>query len=199
MTVNGDIEKKALIKHAARELFFRFGFNKTAMSDIAQQSGMAKPTLYYYYPSKETIFDEIVVEEATGFINKVEKKMPRDLQADEKLAFFFRTMYQDLKEYARKMADMPKYLCEHSPHGHPIVEKLNLLFMEKLIPLLREGRMQGRFDFEDEPTMAATLVYMSEFLNFDWMQHYPETMRDRVVETMISVILNGLKRSRNVE
>ncbi|OPX34946.1 hypothetical protein B1H10_02420, partial [candidate division KSB1 bacterium 4484_188] len=27
----------------SKELFFRFGFHKTSMDDIARQSGMAKP------------------------------------------------------------------------------------------------------------------------------------------------------------
>lgn len=194
MTVTTDIDKKELIRKSARELFFHFGFSKTSMSDIARQSGMAKPTLYYYYESKEAIFDEVVVDEAIAFMERVEKRMPKDIPADEKLAFFFRTIYSDLKEYSKKMADLPDYLCEHSPHGHPIVEKINNLFQQKLIPLLQEGKENGQFNFSDAPEAASTLVFMTEFLNHDWIQHYPEEMRDRVVETMIEIIIHGLKR-----
>ncbi len=193
-TTTSDIDKKEVIKKAARQLFFHFGFSKTSMSDIAKQSGMAKPTLYYYYPSKEAIFDEIVVDEAITFMDHVEKRLPENLPADEKLAFFFRTIYQDLKVYAAKMAELPDYLCEHSPHGHPIVEKITSLFKEKLMPLLREGIAENIFEIDDEETAASTLVFMTDFLNLEWIRHYPEDMCDRVVETMIEIIINGLKR-----
>jgi AcrR family transcriptional regulator len=194
MTEAIDLKKKDVIKKSARDLFIHFGFSKTSMEDIARQSGLAKPTLYYYYPGKEAIFDEIVVEEAISFMNHVEQRLPENLPADAKLAFFFRTIYQDLKIYAAKMADLPAYLCEHSPHGHPIVVKINDLFKEKLLPLLREGKEENIFDYEDEAYASSTLVFMTDFLNMDWIHHYPEEMCDRVVETMIEIMINGLKR-----
>ena len=189
-----DIEKKTIIRQSARELFFRLGFNKTSMGDIARQSGLAKPTLYYYYPSKESIFDEIVIEEATFFMEAVEQEIPDDSNAVEKVKHFFKISYHKLKQHADVVADLPRYLCEHSPHGHPIVEKLNTLYIKKLIPLLREGREEGLFDIEDEELTAVTLVYMTEFLNLDWIQHYPQEKQEKVVETMINLLLNGLKR-----
>lgn len=179
---------------SARDLFFHFGLNKTSMEDIARQCGMAKATLYYYYPNKETIFNEVVIEEARAFMDRVEEKLPIDAPAHEKIAIFFRTTYQDLKFYADKMEKVPEYLCDHSPHGRPIVEKINALFREKLMPLLHSGREEGIFGFEDEQIIGSTLVFMTDFLNLDWMHRHPERVRDQVVETMIDIILNGLKR-----
>lgn len=180
--------------NSARDLFFQFGLNKTSMEDIARQSGMAKPTLYYYYPNKESIFNEVVIEEARAFMDKVERKLPGNASAEEKIAIFFRTVYQDLKYYAAKMEKVPVYMCEHSPHGRPIVEKINALFRQKLLPLLTSGKKEGNFDFEDADITVSTLVFMTDFLNFDWMHHHPEKVRDQIVETMIEIILKGLKR-----
>lgn len=194
MPVINDLAKRNLIKQSARNLFFHFGFTKTSMDDIARQSGMAKPTLYYYYTNKESIFNEIVIEEARAFMDRVEQKMPENVPADEKLAVFFRTTYRDLKKYAEEMAEVPSYLCNHSPHGRPIVEKINALFREKMLPLLTAGKEQGVFDFEDEETTSAALVFMTDFLNLDWMHRHPEKLRDRVAERVIEIILNGLKR-----
>lgn len=196
MSGNNDIEKKNLIKHSARNLFFHFGFSKTSMEDIARHSGMAKPTLYYYYPNKEAIFNEVVVEEAEAFMNKVESKLPQDVPADEKIAVFFRTTYRDLKRYAARIAEVPEYMCDHLPQGRPILEKINLLFREKLLPLLQAGKKEGIFEFENEEITVLTLVFMSDFLNLDWMHRHPEALRDRVVDTMIEITLNGLKRRR---
>ncbi|MEE9169040.1 MAG: hypothetical protein V3U73_04705, partial [bacterium] len=63
-----------------------------------------------------------------------------------------------------------------------------------LRPMLESGKREGIFQLKDEEATVSALVFMSDFLNLDWMHRYPEKMRDRVVEHMIQIILNGLKR-----
>ena len=69
------MDKKNEIKERARELFMRFGFHKTNMDDIARAANIAKPTLYYYYKSKEDLFNEVVLEESERFLNNVMMKV----------------------------------------------------------------------------------------------------------------------------
>ena len=72
----------AKIKHniieSANELFARFGYNKTTLTDIAQSVGKVKTAIYYYFKSKEEIFGHIVRIEAERFlkalITSIEKK-----------------------------------------------------------------------------------------------------------------------------
>ncbi len=192
------VAKKESIKNAAKSLFFQFGFAKTSMDDIAHESHLAKPTLYYYYPNKESIFNEIVIDEATQFMNRVIKKIPAELPADEKITFFFRTIHQDMKAYCAKLSHLPQFLYEHYPYGRPISEKINSLFREKLKPLLKEGKEMGLLNFEDEDDTLSTLSIMTGFLNLDWMRRVPEKDRDNIVETTIHIILNGLRRRQNV-
>jgi AcrR family transcriptional regulator len=186
--------RKEVIKVAARNLFFQFGLAKTSMDDIAAQSNLAKPSLYYYYPKKEAIFQEIVIEEVEKFINKVEKNLPQDLPADEKIACFFRMIYQDLKLYLKEIKKIPSNLYQNYPHGKPMVDKINDVFLEKLIPLIKIGQAQGVLDFEDETSTLNALVFMTDFLNLDWMLRIPEKKRDEIVEAVIRIILNGLRR-----
>ena len=47
----------------ARTLFKKTGFKKTTMGDIARSLGKAKSSLYYYYPSKEDIFEAVLYSE----------------------------------------------------------------------------------------------------------------------------------------
>ena len=68
------------------------------------------------------------------------------------------------------------------------------MFKQKVASMLKNGKKEGVFNFEDETTVAATLTFMMEFLNLDWMRYYPEGQRDAVVKTMNDLILNGLKR-----
>lgn len=196
MAVNNDLQKKQLIKSAAKNLFFRFGFTKTSMDDIAQQSDLAKPTLYYYFTNKQDIFNAVVIDEAGRFMDKVEESLPPDLPADQKIILFFQLIYKGLKKYASEMNKVPDLMYDHSPHGKPIVAAINKSFAEKLRPLLLAGKEEGLFDFKDDTITTSSLVFMTDFLNLEWMRLHPEKIRDQVVERMIEIILNGLKRSK---
>jgi len=194
MATNNDLQKKQSIKSAARDLFFRFGFSKTSMEDIARQSGLAKPTLYYYYSSKQAIFNEVVIDEASRFMDKVEESLPPDMLADEKIILFFQLIYKGLKKYAAEMSKVPDLMYDSSPHGKPIVEAINKSFAEKLRPLLLAGKEEDLFSFEDLDVTVSAMVFMTDFLNLEWMRQYPEKIRNRVVDRMIDILLNGLRR-----
>ncbi|MCC7430188.1 TetR/AcrR family transcriptional regulator [bacterium] len=194
MILSNEPEKKEAIKRVAYDLFVRFGFSKTSMEDIAKQCGISKALLYYYYVNKEAIFEEVLVDEATNFMNFVEKSLPENVPADEKIMLFFEKIYQGLKKYAVEMAEVPEIMCDHSPHGKPVIEKINQIFLHKLLTLLQVGRKQGLLDFENEEVTAKTLLLMTNFLHIDWIRRYPETINDKVVKTMTQIILNGLRR-----
>jgi AcrR family transcriptional regulator len=167
------------------------------MDDIARQCNLAKPTLYYYYPSKESIFNEIVIDEARRFMDQVEKKIPSQIPADEKIAFFLNTYYHDLKKYSKELAQVPELLYESYPHGKPIVEKINEFFSEKLRPLLIEGKNQNILEINDIESTLSALVIMTDFLNLDWMRRICETDRNIVIERVIEILLNGIRRKKS--
>ena len=54
---------KKSILDVARELFDRFGYEKTSMNDIAKRSHKAKGSLYYNFNGKMDIFKALVEQE----------------------------------------------------------------------------------------------------------------------------------------
>lgn len=194
MSSETDLQKREDIKLAAKKLFFQFGYSKTSMEDIARASNMAKATVYYYYAGKEAIFDEVVIDETKVFLQQIRANLSAESSADQKLAQFYRHMYQGLKGYAKQMADLPAYLCEHSPHGHPIVKKLNEMIFVEYSSLINEGIDSGVFEPHAADDVANALVFMGEFMNHDWIANYPEPFRDKVIESMINILLKGLQR-----
>jgi AcrR family transcriptional regulator len=51
--------KRLRIVEGAAALFDERGYHATSMADIAAASGISKPTLYYYFPSKDSILFQI--------------------------------------------------------------------------------------------------------------------------------------------
>ncbi|GBD20104.1 HTH-type transcriptional repressor Bm3R1 [bacterium HR28] len=64
------------VLQAAKRLFLRFGFDKTTMDDVAREAGVAKGTLYRYWPSKEALFESLLFRELRAvnedFLTRIE-------------------------------------------------------------------------------------------------------------------------------
>jgi AcrR family transcriptional regulator len=67
------------ILDAALDTFGAKGFAAARLDDIAQQAGVAKGTIYLYFPTKEDLFKAVVRREIVGRIEEGER-----LQADQK-------------------------------------------------------------------------------------------------------------------
>ena len=57
-------KRRCAILQAARAVFARQGYASTVVDDIASQAGIAKGTLYLYFPSKEQIYLAALLDEA---------------------------------------------------------------------------------------------------------------------------------------
>lgn len=53
---------KESIKKASRDLFRRYGYNKTSVNEIAREAKIAKATIYKYFDSKEMVLHAILMD-----------------------------------------------------------------------------------------------------------------------------------------
>ncbi len=66
-----DISTEAKIKEAARKVFYKKGFAATRTRDIADEAGINLALLNYYFRSKQKLFEIIMLETLSGFIQNV--------------------------------------------------------------------------------------------------------------------------------
>ena len=64
-----EFRKKIII--TAGQIFSHYGFKKTTMDEIAKALKMGKSSIYYYYESKEDIFEAVVRNEANILRNEL--------------------------------------------------------------------------------------------------------------------------------
>ncbi len=50
------------IKKAARDLFRKYGYNKTSVNELVKQAHISKATFYKIFPSKELILHEVLMD-----------------------------------------------------------------------------------------------------------------------------------------
>lgn len=68
-----DSNTEAKIEEAARALFMQKGYDGTKTRDIAEKAGINLALLNYYYRSKEKLFNKIMMEALTLFMNTIFK------------------------------------------------------------------------------------------------------------------------------
>lgn len=65
-------ERRSHILAAALDVFSRQGFAQARLDDVARQAGIAKGTVYLYFPTKEALFEELIRSAVTPVLSQVE-------------------------------------------------------------------------------------------------------------------------------
>ncbi|WP_010661924.1 TetR/AcrR family transcriptional regulator [Marinilabilia salmonicolor] len=70
-------DTEELILKAARQVFVRKGYEGARMQEIADEAGINKALLHYYFRSKEKLFDKIFLEAFRNFWPSVKEELDR--------------------------------------------------------------------------------------------------------------------------
>ena len=81
----------------AQRLFQKYGYSKTTMEDIAKAMGRGKSTLYYYYKSKDEIFEAVIIKEADEVVHAILEATKQKTTAEDKLKAYLTTSLESIK------------------------------------------------------------------------------------------------------
>ncbi|GJM33388.1 MAG: hypothetical protein DHS20C18_23890 [Saprospiraceae bacterium] len=77
-----------IIKEAAKKIFVRKGFAGARMQEIAEEAGINKALLHYYYRSKEKLFEGIFSEIFDHMIGQLKQSVTTDKPLIQKIEDF---------------------------------------------------------------------------------------------------------------
>ncbi|HMT73525.1 MAG TPA: TetR/AcrR family transcriptional regulator [Chitinophagaceae bacterium] len=95
-----DTPTEERILAAARKVFIAHGLTGARMQEIADEAGINKALLHYYFRSKEKLFETILTETMQSFLPRINAIFTSELPVEEKIAAF-------CSEYIDKMLDNP--------------------------------------------------------------------------------------------
>jgi len=85
-----DLNKENILK-IAREIFSKYGYKKTTLDDIANAVRKGKSSLYYYFKSKEDLFQAVIMKEAEILARELEIVINRNTDPADKLRDYILT------------------------------------------------------------------------------------------------------------
>lgn len=110
------------ILDAAKKVFLAKGFDGARMQEIADEAGINKALLHYYFRSKDRLFDAIFDEAFMTFMPNIAAMMQSDIPFEEKVRGFVRSYIE---------------MLQNNPHLPVFVMREMERAPEKIVALLR--------------------------------------------------------------
>ena len=79
-----DLNRENILK-TAQEIFSKYGYKKTTLDDIANAVRKGKSSLYYYFKSKEDLFQAVIMKEVDILGKELDKVVNRNTDPVDKL------------------------------------------------------------------------------------------------------------------
>jgi len=87
--VTNQFSTEEKILEAAKTVFHKKGFDGTRMQEIADEAGINKALLHYYYRSKENLFDAVFKDAFNELFKKIFTVVDSDISFEEKIRYIF--------------------------------------------------------------------------------------------------------------
>jgi AcrR family transcriptional regulator len=151
-----DVKEK--IVSVAQKTFQRHGFRKTTMDEIAYEARKGKSSLYYYFKSKEEVFQAVVEKEAGLLRSEITMNVGKCNSAVEKLQVYVFTRMKGFRNWGNfYLALKDDYLSDLD-----FIEKIRVKYdkneIESITQIIREGIERKEFKNMNADLTAKTIV-----------------------------------------
>ncbi len=156
---------KEKILEAAKELFGKFGYDKTTLEGICRKTGKAKTSIYYYYDGKRALLKDIVEREFA----QMKENLEMLITIDEHLTSAQIRAY--LKERINQILSMqvyPQFIINHYSGAEDeacelvrcIREDFDRWERSEFCEICREGKHHGILTDAVQPDAFADMIQM---------------------------------------
>lgn len=175
--------RKNEILDAAERLFVAKGFDGTSTTDILNEVGIARGTLYYHFKSKEDILDAMIERMTGSLVAKAgELAARKDVPVLQRLTSMMLALNvnNDLGHEILEQVHKPQNALMHQKMQERLLAGVNPI----ITGLIEEGITQGicRTDYPAE-VVEMTLLYSNTV--FDGLAGYSGEERQRKISAFI--------------
>lgn len=181
---------------AAQKIFQQYGLSKSTMEDIARAMGKGKSTLYYYFASKEEIFEAVLSKEMSDVFLLMEKACQQATTSQEKFKAVTKTkilaLHQKMNLYRTLSAEVQ---CNRS-----VIDTCRNVFSSREIRLF-EGIITYGIDRQeiherhrtDLSLLSHVILTALRGIEIDILMFDENPDLDTKLDLMISIIGKGLE------
>lgn len=193
-------DKERLILNAAQSRFARFGFSKVTMDEIAEDVGMAKASLYYYYPAKDDVFRAVIRREQEEFLKQTAAILDKPVPASQKLIAYVRRRIVLSKQLQNLSALNATFWHNMKPMFRDLFVAFGQEELRSLTRILREGKKNNEFSVTSPEKTAEVLLHVLHGLrlrlsqaaqfhgeNETWIEEF-----EKETNLLMDIVLQGI-------
>lgn len=187
-------EYRTKIILTASTIFSRYGFRKTTMEEISKALKKGKSSIYYYFASKEDIFEAVVLYEANQLRTQLTTAIKEVDSPTDKLRNYIyvrMTTFEKLSNYYNAVFD------KNLDH-YEFIEKIRSRYDREELAILRLlvyiGHRRGVFEIEESEYTAMAIQTMVRGLEVPLFWRKREIDINNRLEAILHLIFYGIHK-----
>jgi len=186
------------ILSGAKKLFGKHGLKKTTMEEIATAAGKGKSTLYYYFPSKNEIFEAVVEDEMKNVVKRIREAVNSSLTAKDKLKAFLKSQITSIIGFNSFREVLFDDMVESMRMLICIKTQYEQIQIDMIREILLGGSQSGEFKemtIERMNKMSFIIVTFFRGLHFPLTKDLAELQTNEYFDEMIDILIEGIGSS----
>jgi len=188
------LKVKELIIEVARDVFSRYGYKKTTMDDIAVGARKGKSSIYYYFKSKEEIYEAVVDAESNMLFDNILSQIEKPLPANEKFKLYIFTRLNKIRE----LNNFYEVIKNESLHQLDFIMELRNKYHKREISILQniliEGVKSREFSIQDPELGAIALVTAIKGLETPLLIKGEKRNLEKRIDYVLRILFFGIMR-----
>ena len=176
---------------ASAVVFSKFGFKKTTMDEIAKAVRKGKSSIYYYFKSKEDIFQAIIEKESQLLNDELTKATSKENSAKDKIRVYFLTRTKMLQHFANLHTTLTDEYYERYNFIEKVREKYHQQEIDSMKSILNEGRKSGDFKIKDLKITAFAIITALRGLEYPWATAKDIKALNKEIHILLEILFNG--------
>jgi len=190
-------DKVDSILNTARQMFKKYGIQKTNLEDIARLSKVAKATIYNYFGSKDRVYMEVLNREVSDIASRISEAVGQVKSPGEKLRAFIFTSFKLVREAADILNLRSDLLHRLLPCAGDVRKNLFLAQTAILQTILNEGVKEGVFN-SCGPHTVRSIVYALRGFEFTWLLDSDNAEIDADLDELFNILCGGILSAKRV-
>ena len=177
---------------SARQIFSRYGFKKTTMDEIAKALNIGKSSIYYYFESKEDIFESVLLQEANILRNELTtaiKSVESPIDKMKNYVFVRMKSFEKLSNYYNAIFDKN---LSHFDFVESIREKYDREELAILRLILYDGARKKVFNVVNSEYTALAVQTTLKGLEVPLFWKKKEVNIENRLNAILDVLFNGI-------
>jgi AcrR family transcriptional regulator len=191
MIEDKDIVRTQIIDEASK-IFGHFGYKKTSMEQIAVALNKGKSSIYYYFTSKEAIFEAVIEKEVSLMRKKNQEAMGKTTNAAEKFKAYIVTRMKGFEEMANMYQVLKNEYLTHITFINQIRKRYDHQEIENIRLILEEGVASGEFNISNAELAAFAIATAIKGLEIPLFFSGEKVNVEQQIENLIHILFNGI-------